>query len=56
MRPHFNGRKLGVVMHACHPSYGRKHKIGRSQSKLAWAKNMILSKRIEQLGAGGSHL
>jgi hypothetical protein len=21
MRPHFNGKKLGVMVHACHPSY-----------------------------------
>jgi hypothetical protein len=27
--------QLGVVAHACHPSYGQKHKIGRLQSRLA---------------------
>jgi hypothetical protein len=26
--PHFNGKKLGMVAHTCHPSNYEKHKIG----------------------------
>jgi hypothetical protein len=29
VRPHLNGKKLGMVVLACHPSYGKKHNIGR---------------------------
>jgi hypothetical protein len=29
-RPHLIRKKLGVVMHTLHPSYGRKYKIGES--------------------------
>jgi hypothetical protein len=25
VRPHLNGKKLGMVAHACHPSDGGKH-------------------------------
>jgi hypothetical protein len=28
-RPHVNGQKLGMVACACHPSNGKKYKIGR---------------------------
>jgi hypothetical protein len=34
--------KLGMVVHACHPSYDKKHKIGRLQFRPAWAKNKTL--------------
>jgi hypothetical protein len=37
-RPHLNGKELGVMVHACRPSDGKKHKIGESRSRLAWAK------------------
>jgi hypothetical protein len=41
--PHLIGKKLGVVAHACHPSYLKKHKTGRSKTRLAQAKNKALS-------------
>jgi hypothetical protein len=28
VRPHLHGKKLVMVVHACHSSDGRKHKIG----------------------------
>jgi ribosomal protein L31 len=31
-------KNLAVVVHACHPNYGGKYKIGGSRSKPAWAK------------------
>jgi hypothetical protein len=49
--PNLNRKKLTVVMCTCHPSYGRKFKIGGSQSRLAWAKGETLSpKQPEQRG------
>jgi hypothetical protein len=36
-----NRKKLDVLAYTCHPSYGRKYKIGESQSRLAWAKKAI---------------
>jgi hypothetical protein len=36
-------KKLGKVTHTCHPSEGRKLKIGGSLSRLVWAKREILS-------------
>jgi hypothetical protein len=38
VRPHFNGKKLSAVVHACHPSNSKNLKIGRSWSTLVWAK------------------
>jgi hypothetical protein len=38
----YQQKNLGVVACTCHPSYGRKIKIGRSQSRLAWAKSTTL--------------
>jgi hypothetical protein len=32
------GKKLGMMAYICH--YRGKHKIGRSQSRLAWAKKI----------------
>jgi hypothetical protein len=40
IRPHLNGKRLGVVVPAYHPSYGRQCKIGRCQPE---QKNEILS-------------
>jgi hypothetical protein len=37
--PYLNGKKLGVVPHICHPSHGRRHKIGGLWSRLNWAKS-----------------
>jgi hypothetical protein len=37
-RPCLSGEKMGVVAHACQPSYGGKCKIGRPWFKLSWAK------------------
>jgi hypothetical protein len=42
-RPHLNGKKLGMVVCACHPNNNRKHKIGEWWSRLAWAKSETLS-------------
>jgi hypothetical protein len=36
--PHLNRKKLGMVVCVSNVSYGRKLKIGRSQSRQAWAK------------------
>jgi hypothetical protein len=36
-------KKLGMVESTCHPSNDKKHKIGGSWSKLAWAKSKTLS-------------
>jgi hypothetical protein len=33
MKSHLNIKKLGMVVHTCHPSSGRKLQIGRLQSK-----------------------
>jgi hypothetical protein len=44
---------MGVMVHACHPSNGRKLKIGGAQHRLAWAKKQdAISKTLEQKGAG----
>jgi hypothetical protein len=40
--PHLNGKTLGVMVHACHLSYGRKCKIRRLWSKSAWATSNTL--------------
>jgi hypothetical protein len=45
---HLNGKKLGVMAHACHPSYGRKCKIGGSQSMPDWAINKTLSPKLSE--------
>jgi hypothetical protein len=39
-RPHLNGKKLGVVACSSHPSDSGKIKIGRSRSRMAWAKKV----------------
>jgi hypothetical protein len=48
-RPHLNEKqkkKLDVMVHACHPSNGRKHKIGGSPSRqFSWAKSETLSSK-----------
>jgi hypothetical protein len=36
-------KKLGMMGHSCHPSYGRKLKIGEWWSRLVWAKCEIPS-------------
>jgi hypothetical protein len=36
-------KKLGVVAQAYHLCYVRRHKIGESQFRLAWAKSETLS-------------
>jgi hypothetical protein len=41
-RPYLNGRKLGTVLHACHPSYGRKPKIGRITVQVGLGKKVRL--------------
>jgi hypothetical protein len=45
-----------MVVHTCHPSNGKKHKIGQSQSRLAWAKvrpylknNQSMAQEVEDL-------
>jgi hypothetical protein len=48
-------KKLGVVVHSCHPSYREKLKIGALQSRSPWAKREALSpKQQEHLGHGAS--
>jgi hypothetical protein len=41
-RPHLKGKKLGMVVHTCHPSDGGKIKTGGSQSRPVWAKRDYL--------------
>jgi hypothetical protein len=53
MRPHLNGKKLDVVVHACHLSKGGKHKTGRSWSRSAWSKSETPSKITRAKRAGG---
>jgi hypothetical protein len=36
VRPHINGKTLGVVVHTWHPNYGKNHKIWESCSRPAW--------------------
>jgi hypothetical protein len=43
VRPHLTGKKLGMVVHACHPSNRMKHKTEGSWFRLAWAKINTLS-------------
>jgi hypothetical protein len=43
VRPHLNGKNLDMVAHACHFSNSMKHKIGGTQSSLAWGKSKTLS-------------
>jgi hypothetical protein len=51
MRPHLNGKKLGMVANVYHPTYSRKYKIGESWSSPTWAKSEILfQKKQEQNG------
>jgi hypothetical protein len=42
VKPHLNGKKkkkkLGVVVHTCHPSNSRKLKIGRSMVQMGLGK------------------
>jgi hypothetical protein len=52
MRPHHNRKKLRMVACTCHPSYKTKCKIGRLQSRLAWAKSDILSPKITRAKEG----
>jgi hypothetical protein len=47
-RAHVNGKKLGMVVHAYHPSYKRKCKIGGSWFRAAWAKSESLSPKYPQ--------
>jgi hypothetical protein len=42
-RPHLNGKKLNMVVCACHTSSGRKYRIGGLRSRLTWAKTKTLS-------------
>jgi hypothetical protein len=37
-RTHLHGKKLGMVVSTCYPSYGEKGKIGGLQSRPAWTK------------------
>jgi hypothetical protein len=39
VRPHLDGKKLGMVAHVCHPSYSRKCKIGGLLSRMEWARS-----------------
>jgi hypothetical protein len=43
MTPHFNGKRLGLVVCTSHPIYSRKCKIEGSQSRPAWAESETLS-------------
>jgi hypothetical protein len=40
---HPNGKKLGMMAHACHPSYSGQYKIEESRFRLAWTKSETLS-------------
>jgi hypothetical protein len=32
IKPHFNGKKLGVMAHACHPKYSGKYRLRGARS------------------------
>jgi hypothetical protein len=54
LRPHLNGKKLGMVSCTCQPSYGRKHKIGGPGPRPDWAKSETpISKITRAERAGG---
>jgi hypothetical protein len=46
--PHLFRKKLGMVVHACHPSYCGKHKLGGSWSRPAWAKWYLKNNQREK--------
>jgi hypothetical protein len=39
-----------MVVHTCHPSYGKKPKIGGQQSSLSWAKSETFFSKIIKKG------
>jgi hypothetical protein len=49
VRLHHKGKKPGILAYASHPSYSRKHKIGISQSRLAWAKISTLFPKKQKM-------
>jgi hypothetical protein len=51
-RPHLNRKKLHMVVHSFHPSYGGKSKIKGLQFRLTWVKSENLSDN-QRKRAGG---
>jgi hypothetical protein len=53
-RPHLHIKKLGMEACTYHPRNGRKHKIGGSLSRPAWAKKQdTVSKKYQSKSARG---
>jgi hypothetical protein len=52
-RPPTQGKKLGVVTHACHPSNSGKPKIGDPQSRPVWAKKKKKKDSISKIAKKG---
>jgi hypothetical protein len=42
-RPHLHGKKLGILVNTCHPSYDSKCAIGGPQYRPTWTKSKRLS-------------
>jgi hypothetical protein len=53
VRPHLKRKKLDMVVRTCHPSNHRKHKIGGSWSRLAWAKSVSKIARAKRTDSSG---
>jgi hypothetical protein len=53
VRHNLSEKNLGVVVHACHPSDGGKHKIGELLSSALWVKSETISKITRSKRAGG---
>jgi hypothetical protein len=43
MGPHFNGKRLGMMVHTCHSTYLRKYEIGESKFSPFHAESKTLS-------------
>jgi hypothetical protein len=54
-RPHFTGKKLGIVLQACHPSYGEKCSISLLWFRLSWAQCETLSPKITGTKRAGGY-
>jgi hypothetical protein len=54
VRHHLNEKKMGMLAHVFHPSNVGKHKIGKSQSRLAWAKIETLCQNNQSKNGWGA--
>jgi hypothetical protein len=52
VRLHLNRKKLGMVAHTCHPSYGRRHKYNSNQAGLDTNMTRYLKNNQKPKGMG----